>query len=96
MKVSSKERKNYYKRMQIAKYLAALTPDERLELSNKLDAIDKIEDEIERKKEEVTLQLWLTTKYIASIQTLCFKCSKKDTCKRNQEKVKSCKLYEEA
>lgn len=84
--------KTKYQQDTIMKYLSVLTHDEYEELQKKLDEIDAIEDPIQKKERETGLQLWLASKYIVA-SNLCISCSIVETCKRNKDHVKSCKLW---
>ena len=84
--------KGKYQQDLIMKYLSTLTHDEYEELQEKLNALETIEDENEKKKAENGLQLWLASKYVMA-SNLCLSCAKYDSCKRVKG-VKSCKLWE--
>lgn len=93
-KVTNKERKAFYQRKQLTKYLSVLTSDEYKELQVKLDDIDATEDVEEKRIKELGLQIWLSKKYEEATRNLCTICANEKSCRRNKEKVRSCKLFE--
>lgn len=92
--MTNKERKIFYRRKQLTKYLSILTSEEYEELQSNLDDIDATEDSEEKRVKELALQIWLSKKYEEATQNLCTFCVKVDNCYRNKTKVRSCKLFE--
>lgn len=91
--MNNKERKLFYQRKQITKYLSVLNSDEYEELQTKLDEIDTIESPEEKRVKEFALQIWLAQKYEEATRKLCTICDNVETCRRNKDNVKSCKLF---
>ena len=92
-KQKKQERKEYIQTIQVLKYMKCLGPDDMVQWSERLEKIEIAKTEEEKEKETKNLQMWLALKYVSANRSLCLDCANKATCKRNQEKVKSCKLF---
>ena len=87
------ERKEHIQTLQVLKYMKCLGPDDMVQWSERLEKIENAKTEEEKEKETKNLQMWLALKYVAANRSICLDCASQSTCKRNQEKIKNCKLF---
>lgn len=80
-------------RQKLMQQVNILSPEEKEELNEQLDAIDNMEP-AEAATATLALTAWLQNKWEKYNEPICVQCNRQSFCKR-QQTVKKCKFFEE-